>query len=169
SGSFYYLTYGGNDFPYSFSEAYGESIILFAPVAIVPLLSNGKLSDGCDKSLYNGVNVRGKMVLVLGDITRCKSDKRGSLAVAKGAAGMIIQSSGAGIDSLGGVPNLPMASIEFDAGVQLLATWMASPESVVTWSNDQEAFSIDNWGSPSSFSSFGLDGDLRSKPDVAAP
>ncbi|KAG0346502.1 hypothetical protein BGZ54_005212, partial [Gamsiella multidivaricata] len=125
--------------------------------------------DGCDKSLYKGVDVRGKTVLVLGDIARCKSDKRGALAVTNGAAGMIIQSNGAGIDSLGGVRNLPMASIEFDAGVQLLATWMTNPESVVTWPNRQRPFSIDSWGSPSSFSSFGLDGDLRSKPDIAAP
>ncbi|KAG0351065.1 hypothetical protein BGZ54_003432, partial [Gamsiella multidivaricata] len=169
SGLFYYLTYGGKDFPYNFSEAYGETINLPASATIVPLLFNGKLSDGCNQSLYNGVDVEGKIVLVLGDITRCKSGGRGALAVTNGAAGMIIQSSGAGIDSLGGVPNLPMASIEFDAGIQLLDTWMANPESVMTWSNVQGPFSIDNWGAPSSFSSFGLDGDLRSKPDVAAP
>ncbi|KAG0345275.1 hypothetical protein BGZ54_005607, partial [Gamsiella multidivaricata] len=166
---FYYLTYGGKKFPYNFSDAYGKTINLPASATIVPLLSNGTLSDGCDQSLYNGVDVKGKTVLVLGDVTRCKSGGRGALAVNNGAAGMIIQSSDAGIDSLGGVPNLPMASIEFDAGVQLLATWKANPKSVVTWSNVQGPFSIDNSGAPSSFSSFGLDGDLRSKPDIAAP
>ncbi|KAG0345906.1 hypothetical protein BGZ54_005396, partial [Gamsiella multidivaricata] len=169
SKSFYYFTQMYYVFPYKFSDAYGEAINLPASATIVPLLSNGALSDGCDKSLYNGVDVRGKIVLVLGDTTRCKSDKRGALAATKGAAGMIIQSSGPGIDSLEGVPNLPMASVEPFTGEQLLLGWLADPWAVVTWSNDQGSFSIDSWGSPSSFSSFGLDGDLRSKPDVAAP
>ncbi|KAG0344827.1 hypothetical protein BGZ54_005737, partial [Gamsiella multidivaricata] len=166
---FYYLTYGGKDFPYDSSDSYINPANLPASATIVPLLSNGKLSDGCDKSLYKGVDVRGKTVLVLSDITRCKPDKRAALAVANGAAGMIIQSSGAGLITTRHVRSLPIVSIEFDAGVQMLATWMTNPESVVTWPNNKQPIPIANWGSPSEFSSFGLDGDLRSKPDVAAP
>ncbi|KAG0284248.1 hypothetical protein BGZ98_006003, partial [Dissophora globulifera] len=121
-----YLTYGGKQFPYNWSDAYGKVISLPASATLVPLLVNGVLSDGCDQASYAGLDVKGKVVLALGDVTRCKSGGRGALAQSNGAAGIIIQSNDAGIDSLGGVPDLPMASIEFDAGVAMLATWKAS-------------------------------------------
>ncbi|KAI9234809.1 MAG: peptidase S8/S53 domain-containing protein, partial [Podila humilis] len=42
-------------------------------------------------------------------------------------------------------------------------------KSRITWSKGPSTFTIENGGSPSVFSSFGLDGELRSKPDLAAP
>ncbi|KAF8937423.1 hypothetical protein BGZ58_002731 [Dissophora ornata] len=159
----------GGKFAYNWSDAYGKVIALPASATLVPLIVNGTLSDGCVQSTYDGVDVKGKVVLVLGDVTRCKSGGRGAMAAANGAAGVIIQSDDAGIDSLGGVAGLPMASIEFDAGVQMLATWKANPKTPITWSNSEDAFTINNSGAPSAFSSFGLDGDLRSKPDIGAP
>ncbi|KAG0211484.1 hypothetical protein BGX28_007845 [Mortierella sp. GBA30] len=167
---FYSLTYGGHSFPYTFSEAYNKLIQLPASATLVPLLDkSGKLSDGCDQSLYEGVDVKGKVVLVLGDVTRCKSGGRGALGVKNGAAGMIVQSNDAGLDSLGGVADFPMASVESNSGVQILATYKANPKSAITWSKVQSPFTINNSGAVSAFSSFGLDGDLRSKPDVGAP
>ncbi|KAF9104111.1 hypothetical protein BGX27_010244 [Mortierella sp. AM989] len=165
---YYTLAYGGNSFPYSWSEAYGK-VINIPALPIVPLLANGTLSDGCVQSTYNGLDVKGKIVLALGDVTRCKSGGRGQLAASNGAAGMIIQSAGSSIDSLGGVPGLPMASIESDAGTKILASWKANPKNTVAWSTTQAPFSPSNAGAPSDFSSFGLDGDLRSKPDIGAP
>ncbi|KAI8346439.1 peptidase S8/S53 domain-containing protein [Mortierella sp. GBAus27b] len=164
------FTYGGVAHPYSPSSAWGKSINLPANATLVPILEkNGALSDGCDPAIYNGLDVKGKVVLVLGDVTRCKSGGRGANAVKVGAAGMLVQTTPLGIASLGGVPELPMGSIEFKAGDDLLAVWKKTPTSALTWSKAGSNFLIEGGGAPSDFSSYGLDGELRSKPDVAAP
>ncbi|KAF9207327.1 hypothetical protein BGZ49_000679 [Haplosporangium sp. Z 27] len=162
------VQYGGNTYPYTWSDAYGQAITL-PPLPIVPLIVNGTLSDGCDQATYAGQDVKGKIVLALGDVTRCKSGGRGSMAAANGAAGMIIQSDDAALDSLGGIPNLPMASVLFVDGQKIIASWKTNPKDTATWPAGQKPFIMPNAGAPSDFSSFGLDGDLRSKPDIGAP
>ncbi|KAF9423317.1 hypothetical protein BGZ76_003668, partial [Entomortierella beljakovae] len=162
------LSYGGGTFPYTFSDGYGHRIGLDA-LPIVPLLSNGSLSDGCDQSTYDGQDVKGKIVLALGDITRCKSGGRGALASANNAAAMIIQSTYDVIDAIAGIPDFPMASISQVDGNTIIASWKANAKNTVTWSKTQTLYPGPNGGAPSDFSSFGLDGDLRSKPDIGAP
>ncbi|KAF8928655.1 hypothetical protein BGZ52_003062, partial [Haplosporangium bisporale] len=54
-------------------------------------------------------------------------------------------------------------------GENLLAAYKKNNKGTFTWSKDPIAVLIEGGGSPSSFSSFGLDGELRSKPDIAAP
>ncbi|KAF9170789.1 hypothetical protein BGX20_008522 [Mortierella sp. AD010] len=164
----YSFTYGGVKVPYNWSSGYGKVINLPA-LPIVPLIVNGTLSDGCDQSTYAGKDVKGKIVFALGDITRCKSGGRSSLASQNGAAGIISQAMGGGMDNLAGIDGFPMASIQKVDGDKMLAAWKANAKNTVTWVGKENRFSIDNAGAPSGFSSFGLDGDLRSKPDVGAP
>ncbi|KAF9984088.1 hypothetical protein BGZ79_005644, partial [Entomortierella chlamydospora] len=164
----YSFTYGGVKVPYNWSSGYGKVINLPA-LPIVPLIVNGTLSDGCDQSTYAGKDVKGKIVFALGDITRCKSGGRSSLASQNGAAGIISQAMGGGMDNLAGIDGFPMASIQKVDGDKMLAAWKANAKNTVTWEGKEGRFSIDNAGAPSDFSSFGLDGDLRSKPDVGAP
>ncbi|KAF9940622.1 hypothetical protein BGZ67_007260 [Mortierella alpina] len=167
----YSMVYGKNaPIPYTFSTGYGKVISLPATATLVPLLEkDGTLSDGCDQAVYDGKDVKGKVVLVLGNVTRCKSGGRGALGQKNGAAGMITQTDGGGLANLGGVPGFPMASIENLAGAQLLAAYKADPKATFTWVTKQNPFNLDNNGAPSTFSSLGLDGDLRSKPDIGAP
>ncbi|KAF9201344.1 hypothetical protein BGZ59_002767, partial [Podila verticillata] len=169
-GAYYSVSYGGVAHPYSISTKWNKVINLPASATLVPIFEkDGSLSDGCDASVYAGKDVKGKVVLVVGDTTRCLSGGRGANGVAAGAAGMLIQTTPYGIASLGGTDNFPMGGIEFQAGEDLLAIWKKTPASALTWSTAQSSFLVEGGGTPSSFSSFGTDGELRSKPDVAAP
>ncbi|KAF9992624.1 hypothetical protein BGZ80_008482, partial [Entomortierella chlamydospora] len=152
----YSFTYGGVKVPYNWSSGYGKVINLPA-LPIVPLIVNGTLSDGCDQSTYAGKDVKGKIVFALGDITRCKSGGRSSLASQNGAAGIISQAMGGGMDNLAGIDGFPMASIQKVDGDKMLAAWKANAKNTVTWEGKEGRFSIDNAGAPSDFSSFGLD------------
>ncbi|KAF9915616.1 hypothetical protein BGZ65_000683, partial [Modicella reniformis] len=62
-----------------------------------------------------------------------------------------------------------MASIENNAGDALVAAWKKTPSTKLTWSKSASNFLVEGGGAPSYFSSYGLDGELRSKPDIAAP
>jgi len=163
--------YGGKQFPFSVSDQWGKQIHLDNTLPLAPLLDkSGKILDGCDPAQYTAIgSVKGKIVVALGDVTRCKSGGRGANGQNAGAAAMIVISDDAGIDSLGGVPGLPMASVSKADGLAILAAYAKNPKAPVTWSKDQIPVQIDNSGAPSGYSSFGLDGDLRSKPDVGAP
>ncbi|KAF9282520.1 hypothetical protein BGZ68_005931 [Mortierella alpina] len=169
-GRYSSFSYAGVLHPYAPSEAWGKNIDLPASATLVPIFEkDGTLSDGCDETRYSGINVKGKIVLTLGDVTRCKSGGRGTIAKTAGAAGILIQSTPFGLSSLGGNPDFPMAAIEFKAGEELLAAYKKNPKATFTWNKNPSNFLIEGGGSPSDFSSFGLDGDLRSKPDIAAP
>ncbi|KAF9423318.1 hypothetical protein BGZ76_003669, partial [Entomortierella beljakovae] len=163
------FTYGGVAHPYSPSIAWAKAINLPNAVLIPIFEKDGSLSDGCDAAIYTGLDVKGKVVLALGDVTRCKSGGRGAIAKTAGAAGMLVQTTPYGIASLGGNPEFPMGSIENQAGEDLLAIWKKTPTAALSWGNEQTSFLIEGGGTPSEFSSIGLDGDLRSKPDLAGP
>ncbi|KAF9104109.1 hypothetical protein BGX27_010242 [Mortierella sp. AM989] len=170
AGRYNSFTYGGASHPYSPSNAWAKDINLPASATLVPIFEkDGSLSDGCDPAIYNSVDVKGKVVLTFGDVTRCKSGGRGATALAAGAAGILIQTTPYGIASLGGNPDFPMGSIENKAGDDLIAVWKKTPAAAITWSKGLSDFLIEGGGAPSDFSSFGLDGELRSKPDLAAP
>ncbi|KAF9579504.1 hypothetical protein BGW38_004214, partial [Lunasporangiospora selenospora] len=120
--------------------AYGKAFDL-AGLPVAPVFEkNGQLSDGCDKAIYTGLDVKGKVVLVLGDVTRCKSGGRGAVALEAGAAGMIVQTTPIGIAALGGNPNFPMASVENKAGEDILVEYKKNPKQLVTWSKDASNF-----------------------------
>ncbi|KAF9582653.1 hypothetical protein BGW38_010926 [Lunasporangiospora selenospora] len=73
------------------------------------------------------------------------------------------------LDAIEGIPGFPMASLPFEAGASILATFSQNPATTVVWSPSLMPFALGESGIPSSFSSLGLDGDLGSKPDLAAP
>ncbi|KAG0080690.1 hypothetical protein BGZ92_000517 [Podila epicladia] len=163
------FTYGGVTHPYAPSDAWNMAIKLPANATLVPIFEkDGSLSDGCDEEIYSGIDVKGKVVLVYGDESRCLSG-RGVNAKNAGAAAILTQTTPAGIATMGGSYNYPMASIEHGAGEKMIAVWKKNTKSRITWSKGPSTFTIENGGSPSVFSSFGLDGELRSKPDLAAP
>ncbi|KAG0304335.1 hypothetical protein BGZ98_005638 [Dissophora globulifera] len=166
------FTYAGDSYPYLQSNAWGQPIILPANATLLPLFeSNGKLSDGCDAAVYKAAakSIKGKIVLVYGDVTRCRSDARGILAKKAGAIGMLFQTTPLGLAALMGAPEFPMASIENKAGDSLLAAYRANPRATFTWSHQASNFLVEGGGASSDFTSLGLDGELRSKPDIAAP
>ncbi|KAF8983237.1 hypothetical protein BGZ46_010609 [Entomortierella lignicola] len=170
AGSYNYFSYAGTEHPYSFSQAWGKELNLPANATLIPVFEkDGSLSDGCVAASYAGQNVTGKVVLVIGDTTRCKSGGRGAAAKEAGAAGMLIQTIPFGLSSLGGNPDFQMASIEFTAGQELIDAYKKKPTSTFTWSATKKSFKIEGGGTPSDFSSWGLDGELRIKPNIGAP
>ncbi|KAF9206453.1 hypothetical protein BGZ49_002413 [Haplosporangium sp. Z 27] len=168
-GSYYSFTYNNKTHPYSTSELYGKAINLPDATLFPVYERNGTLSDGCDPAIYNNIDVKGKVVLTLGNVARCKSGVKGTIALQVGAAGMLIQTTPLGIAALGGIPNFPMGSIEFGAGNDLMASYKNNHQNTFSWSQNQTIFLVEGGGAPSDFSSYGVDGDLRSKPDLAAP
>ncbi|KAG0325810.1 hypothetical protein BG004_003100, partial [Podila humilis] len=169
-GGYYdYVKYGGVEHPYTPSGAWGKAINLPAGATLFPLTNkDGSLADGCKPENYPAES-KGKVVLVLGDFTNCGSKGRGDVALAAGAAGMLIQSTPFGLAGLTGSDGFPQASIEFAAGDALFAAYKKTPTGAIGWSTKQKSFKVEGGGAPSSFSSLGLDGELRIKPDVAAP
>ncbi|KAF9165388.1 hypothetical protein DFQ26_000194 [Actinomortierella ambigua] len=171
AGFYYSFTYGGASHPYAPSNAWGDKIIAApAGATLVPIFEkDGSLSDGCDPAVYKGVDVKDKVVLALGDVTRCKSGARGANAKNAGAAAILVQSTPVGLSNLGGNPDFPMAATEFAAGEEMIAAWRKDAKGTFQWSKTKTLQNIEGGGTPSGFSSFGFDGDLRLKPDLSAP
>ncbi|KAF9908228.1 hypothetical protein BX616_000202 [Lobosporangium transversale] len=170
AGSYYYFSYAGVEHPYAVSQAWNKIINLPASATLVPVFEkDGALSDGCLPTSYAGQNISGKVVLVHGDTTRCKSGGRGAAAKAAGAAGMLVQSVPLGLSNLGGNPDFPMASIEFGAAEDILAAYKKDSASTLKWFSGKKSFRVEGGGHPSDFSSWGFDGDLHIKPDIAGP
>ncbi|KAG0010888.1 hypothetical protein BGZ81_002495, partial [Podila clonocystis] len=169
-GNYRTFTYtGGVASAYAPANNWGKPIELNG-ASLVPLFNkDGTLADGCEAALYTGLDVKGKVVLTLGDFSRCGSAGRGAIAIAAGAGGLLVQTTPYGLANLGGNAGFPMASIEFQGGENLLAAYKKNNAGTLTWSKDPAAVLIEGGGSPSGFSSFGLDGELRSKPDIAGP
>ncbi|KAG0307464.1 hypothetical protein BGZ99_001436 [Dissophora globulifera] len=157
------FTYGEVHRPYS-----SANNIMPNPTAIFPLLDgNGALLDGCNLSSF--VGALGKIALVSGDTSGCSLDQRISSAVRKGAAGVLIQSTPYGFEDLSGSSVLPVASIEFQAAQDIIVAYNNDPETLVSFIYQEDNFLVEGGGLVSDSSSYGLDGELRSKPDLAAP
>jgi subtilisin family serine protease len=170
-GMYNTVGYAGAKYPYSPSEAWGTTpIALPATATLVPLFDKaGVLQDGCDAAAYTGLDVKGKVVLLIGDFSRCGSVGRGGIAKTAGASGALVISVPFGLAGLTGVEGMPMASIENRAGEALLAAYKKNAKNAVTWSKAPTNNQVEGGGAPSDFSSFGVDGELRSKPDIGAP
>jgi subtilisin family serine protease len=170
AGSYHYFTYNGADYPYAFSQSWAKPLDLPASATLVPVYEkDGSLSDGCFDTSYAGQNVTGKVVLVYGETLRCKSGARGAAAKAAGAAGMLVHSVPLGLNNLGGNPDFQMASIEARASIELQAAYKKNPANILKWSTSKKSLKIEGGGAPSAFSSWGFDGDLHLKPDIAGP
>ncbi|KAF9160040.1 hypothetical protein DFQ26_005917 [Actinomortierella ambigua] len=171
AGFYYTFKYAGATHPYFPSWLWPSKPFDFpASATLVPIFEkDGKLSEACAPADYNGIDVKGKVVLVLGGLTRCSTNLRGDIAMAAGASAILVQTIPVGLTFADGPPGVPMASIEFQAGEDLIAAWRKNPAGTITWSKDKTLLNIRGGGIPSSFSSFGFDGDLRLKPDLAAP
>ncbi|KAG0379375.1 hypothetical protein BGX24_000638, partial [Mortierella sp. AD032] len=170
-GNYNTVTYAGATSPYSPSQAWGDAPInLPASATLVPLFDKaGVLLDGCDVAAYDGIDVKGKIVLLYGDFTRCGSVGRGNIAKSVNAAGALIQSVPFGLAAITGADGLPMATIENRAGAAILAAYKKNPKNAFTWSKAPVSVKVEGGGAPADMSSYGLDGELRSKPDIGAP
>ncbi|KAF9943555.1 hypothetical protein BGZ65_000766, partial [Modicella reniformis] len=167
-GHYFSYRYGDISHPYTVAKNYSRSIIdLPNSATLSPLLdTNSKLLDGCESSDYEGINVTGKVVLTIGKFDRCGSSVRGVNAKNAGAAAMLIQTVPFGMQALAGIDGFPMAAIENKAGDDLLEAYKKNPNNTFTWNKNETNFLVEGGGAPSGFSSYGLDGDLRSKPDI---
>ncbi|KAF9347945.1 hypothetical protein BGX34_002792, partial [Mortierella sp. NVP85] len=169
ASDYYYFTYNGKEYPYTFSDGWGKPLDLPPPATLVPVeKSDGSLSDGCTAESYAGHDVSGKIVLVYGE-PLCKSGVRGEAAKAAGAAGIFIRRVPYGLADLGGNPGFPMASIEAHTSDELIAAYRGNKDLTFQWSTAKKSFSIEGAGAPSDFSSWGFDGDLHIKPDISGP
>ncbi|KAF9580721.1 hypothetical protein BGW38_002511 [Lunasporangiospora selenospora] len=169
-GLYFSFSYGGKmAYPYMPAETYGyKPLSLPSSATLVPIFEkDGSLSDGCDPSRYKGVEK--KVVLVLGDYSRCTAEERGNVSISAGAVAMVFQTTPIGMEFLIGVPEFPMASIENWAGDELIKTYKKNSKTKIDWNKKESNFRVEAGGAPSDFSSFGLDGELRSKPDLSAP
>ncbi|KAG0256589.1 hypothetical protein BGZ95_005458 [Linnemannia exigua] len=168
----YTLTYAGQKYPYSPSLAWGNNRFIDLPATAVlyPVLDKtGVLHDGCKAGDYTGHDVKGKVVLLFGDLASCGSVVRGNIAKSLGAAGVLTVSTPFGMTLLAGVDALPMASLENRGGEAILAAYKKNPRNVIGWSKVVSTVMIEGGGAPADMSSYGVDGDLRSKPDIGAP
>ncbi|KAK3840186.1 MAG: peptidase S8/S53 domain-containing protein [Linnemannia elongata] len=169
-GRFQTFNYAGGKYSYSPAANFGKVIDLPASATLVPLFDKaGVLQDGCDAAAYTGVPVAGKVVLALGDYTRCGSGARATIAKNAGAAGLLTATTPVGMTNIGGIPGFPMASIENAAGDAVIAAYKKNAAEVITWSKTPSDVMVEGGGTISDFSSYGLDGDLRSKPDLGGP
>ncbi|KAG0290140.1 hypothetical protein BGZ98_003583 [Dissophora globulifera] len=162
------FTYGDISRPYSSFVAINP-----APIAILPLFNffDGKLADGCQPFQYNQVDVDGKFVLVTGNNIHCSMELRAFFAQDAGAAGIIIQTTPFGIAPVPDLDNqdFPVVSIEFQAGEDIAAAFKKNSQTLISFGVAKGNFAIEGGGLTSAFSSYGLDGELRSKPDLGAP
>ena len=166
----YYFTYGGKDYPYTFSDGWGKPLDLPASVTLVPVLKgDGSLSIACTDQDYTGYNMTGKVVLTDGDSNVCGSAERGTAAKKAGALGTLLRSVPFGLDLLYGIDGFQMAAIEGHAAAKLIASYRENTANIIQWSPTKKRFVVEGNGSPSDFSNWGLDGDLHIKPEISAP
>ncbi|KAF9966197.1 hypothetical protein BGZ70_003010, partial [Mortierella alpina] len=168
-GFYYSFSYAGKIHPYAPSEGFGNKpILLPGKSTLMPLLlENDTLADGCDGTLYQ--NSTGKVVLLLGDASNCDFKSRAAYAKKAGAVGILIQSVPSAITQIGGDFKFPIGSIENKAGLDMIQAYKNNSKTKFSWGKDPDNFLVQGGGAPSAYSSLGMDGDLRSKPDISAP
>ncbi|KAG0305495.1 hypothetical protein BGZ99_002050 [Dissophora globulifera] len=160
------FTYGDIYRPYTSSVTFSVD-----PAAIYPMFDvlDGSLSDGCEPGQYDDIDAAGKFILVSGNTLHCPPHLRAELAQGANAAGVILQSIPYGLGATPALDNFPVISIEFQAGVDIITAYKKDPQTLVSFSAQKDSFAVENAGFPSAFSSYGLDGELHSKPDLGAP
>lgn len=165
-----YFTYAGVNYPYQSSLIFGPGSV--ANNGIIPILStlDGSLSSGCNPAFYSGLDLRGKYALVKYSPGECDSKIRQASFQAAGAIGFLVQALQGEFIGFVATPTFPIAGVDYSSGLALIAAWKANPAGAFIWGGAVTSeFPNPDGGGPSSFSSYGLDGELRSKPDVGAP
>jgi len=151
-----------------FSHAWGGSISYPNPVTLVPILKGDKsLSNGCTADSYANSDVKGKVVLIISDTNACTSEASGAVAKSAGAVGVLVQTATYGIEFIDGRHDIAMGSVERSIARALIAAYDSA--ATLEWSKVKQPFDIEGGGAVSDFSSWGLDGELRIKPDIGAP
>ncbi|KAF9910497.1 hypothetical protein EC991_006314 [Linnemannia zychae] len=165
-----YFTYGGVNYPYLSSLVFASTT---GPSAgIIPILStlDGSLSSGCNPAFYSTLDLKGKYALVKYSPGECDSKIRQAAFQAAGAVGFLVQTLQGDFVGFVATAAYPIAAVDYDSGLALIAAWKANPASAFAWSGALTSeFPNPDGGGPSAFSSYGLDGELRSKPDFGAP
>ncbi|KAF9087725.1 hypothetical protein BGX29_000698 [Mortierella sp. GBA35] len=167
---FNYFTYGGVNYPYLSTMVFAPGI--GANTGIVPILStlDGSLSSGCNAAFYSGLDLRGKYALLKYSPGECVSANRQAAFQAAGAVGFLVQAHQGNFGGFVSTAAFPIAAVDYEGALRLIAAWKANPAATFVWSGAVKAqFPNPDGGRPSGFSSYGLDGELRSKPDIAAP
>jgi hypothetical protein len=168
AGYRYFFKYVGKEYPYMFSHAWGGSISYPNPVTLVPILKGDKsLSNGCTADSYANSDVKGKVVLIISDTNACTSEASGAVAKSAGAVGVLVQTATYGIEFIDGRHDIAMGSVERSIARALIAAYDSA--ATLEWSKVKQPFDIEGGGAVSDFSSWGLDGELRIKPDIGAP
>ncbi|KAK3840219.1 MAG: peptidase S8/S53 domain-containing protein [Linnemannia elongata] len=165
-----YFTYAGVNYPYQSSLIFGPSIGI--NTGIIPILStlDGSLSSGCNPAFYSGLDLRGKYALVKYSPGECDSKIRQASFQAAGAIGFLVQALQGEFVGFVATPTFPIAGVDYASGLALITAWKANPAGAFVWGGATTSdFPNPDGGGPSSFSSYGLDGELRSKPDIGAP
>ncbi|KAF9121729.1 hypothetical protein BGW39_010297 [Mortierella sp. 14UC] len=165
-----YFTYAGVNYPYLSSLIFSSTV---GPnTGIVPILStlDGSLSSGCNPAFYSTLDLKGKYALVKYSPGECDSKIRQAAFQAAGAVGFLVQALQGDFVGFVATAAYPIAGVDYDSALALIAAWKANPASTFAWSGALTSeFPNPDGGGPSAFSSYGLDGELRSKPDYGAP
>ncbi|CAF1100029.1 unnamed protein product [Rotaria sordida] len=118
-------------------------------------------NDGC---LSPTLNVTGAVVLyAFNNGDECGSAVRCNLAAQAGATGCLIYNVGA----IAGSSTIPSGSISMADGLKIIAIVTNNPSAIFTFTNSQGLAPISTGGTPSSFTSIGLTGDLLFKPQIS--
>lgn len=170
TATYNYFTYAGVNYPYLSSLVFGPGNVINN--GIIPILStlDGSLSSGCDPAFYAGIDLKGRYALVKYSPGECDSKIRQASFQAAGAIGFLVQEPQGKFAGFVATPTYPIAAVDYASGLALIAAWKANPAGVFVWGGAASMeFPNPNGEGPSRFSSYGLDGELRSKPDVGAP
>ncbi|KAK3826186.1 MAG: peptidase S8/S53 domain-containing protein [Linnemannia gamsii] len=168
-GTYNYFTYAGVNYPYLSSLIFSANI--GANTGIVPVLStvDGSLSSGCNPAFYSTLDLKGKYALVKYSPGECDSKIRQASFQAAGAVGFLVQAPQGEFIGFVATAEYPIAGVDYEGGLKLIAAWKANPAGAFAWSGLTSEFPNPDGGAPSAFSSYGMDGELRSKPDYGAP
>ncbi|KAG0276750.1 hypothetical protein BGZ95_007096 [Linnemannia exigua] len=168
--TFNYFTYAGVNYPYLSSIIFSANV--GANTGIIPILStvDGSLSSGCNPAFYSTLDLKGKYVLVKHSPGECDSKVRQASFQAAGAVGFLVQHLPGDFVGFISTAAFPIVGVDYEAGLKLIAAWKANPAGAFAWSGPLTSeFPNPDGVAPSAFSSYGLDGELRSKPDYGAP
>ncbi|CAF1512062.1 unnamed protein product, partial [Adineta steineri] len=125
------------------------------------IIVNGMPNDGCTDLVKN---VTGAVVLfAFSAADNCSSGVRCTRAAEAGATGCLIYNVGAILGS----STIPSASISMADGLKIVQIVGDNPLSIFTFTKSLGLASLATGGTPSSFSSLGLTGDLLFKPQIS--
>ncbi|KND00056.1 uncharacterized protein SPPG_04400 [Spizellomyces punctatus DAOM BR117] len=121
------------------------------------------LDDGCKPVT---IDAKGK-VIIFQQGSACGSAVRCGNAKAAGAAGCLVYNNVPGSINIFGTAGLPGGGLDDQTGLAIVNAVKAQPNRVWTFTNELGISDVPTARTPSSFTSLGLDGDLKMKPELA--